>query len=90
MRILMMSCRETAQLLSESMDRDVTAFQRFTLRIHLLYCSNCSRFREQLLFLKEYGLYLRANLRKEKLALRIPLNPELRESIRDPLCLKRD
>jgi hypothetical protein len=47
------SCKEVSRLVSESLDRELSLRQRCLLRLHLLMCSLCSRFRRQLLFLRE-------------------------------------
>lgn len=79
--MLMMSCQKTSQLLSASMDHDITRFQRLSLRLHLLGCRSCARLQAQLLVLKEAGLQLRAQLRQDKSSLLNSLSPELRESL---------
>jgi hypothetical protein len=56
MRVIMFfmpSCKEVSCLVSESMDRDLPFRQRFSMRLHLLMCSLCSRFRRQIMFLRE-------------------------------------
>lgn len=45
------SCRDTVRLMSESLDRGLALGQRLAVRLHLLLCPMCSRFRRQLLFL---------------------------------------
>ncbi len=49
----MLTCKEVAQLLSDSLDRKLPLSQRVSLRIHLLMCKLCPRFREHILFLKK-------------------------------------
>ncbi len=49
----MLTCREAAQLLLDSLDGELPLRQRIALRIHLLMCKLCPRFRRQILFLKE-------------------------------------
>ena len=51
--LFMPSCQEVSRLVSESMDRDLPFRQRFSLRLHLLMCSLCSRFRRQIHFLRD-------------------------------------
>jgi len=51
--LFMPSCKEVSRLVSESMDRELPFRQRFSMRLHLLMCSLCSRFRRQLAFLRE-------------------------------------
>lgn len=45
----MLSCKEVARLLSESMDHELTLWQRMHLRLHLAMCKLCSGFRRDLL-----------------------------------------
>ncbi len=49
----MLSCKEVSQLVSESLDRKLSWQQRLAVRVHLLMCRFCSRFRRQMLFLRE-------------------------------------
>ena len=77
----LMSCRAAAQTLSAALEGDITRLQRLSLRIHLLYCRDCSRLREQLLFLRTASRLGREPLRQT-------LEPELRESIERALQLR--
>ena len=45
------SCKDTVRLVSRSLDDGLTLGQCPAVRVHLLGCSMCSRFRRQLLFL---------------------------------------
>ncbi len=49
---LNLSCREVAQLHSESLDRPLSRSERWAVGLHLVYCSACRRFRRQLRFLR--------------------------------------
>lgn len=86
--IWLMSCRAAAQKLSTALEGDITRLERLGLRIHLLSCRDCSRLREQLLFLRAAGSAWRAQLRQDAAALRQTLKPELRESIERALRLR--
>jgi hypothetical protein len=44
----MLNCKETTQLISQSLDRDLSWKERFSLKYHLLICKNCKRFGQQL------------------------------------------
>lgn len=48
----MLTCKETAQLASEALDRTLTLRERLALRLHLLRCDMCSRYARQLKFLQ--------------------------------------
>lgn len=44
----MMTCKEAAALMSQGMDRRLGMAERVALRVHLLICVACSRYRNQL------------------------------------------
>ena len=48
----MVSCKETAQLISESLDRPLSWHERVSVRLHTLLCDMCTRYARQLRFLK--------------------------------------
>lgn len=45
--LLGLSCREASRLISESLDRELTRRERWSLRIHTLLCTACQRFAQQ-------------------------------------------
>ena len=45
-RLLFMPCDGISGLVSESLDRDLTPVERVGVRLHLLYCSACRRYRK--------------------------------------------
>lgn len=51
----MLSCQEATKLLSESLDSPLPLVQRLRLSMHVLACSACRRFREQMLHLQGIG-----------------------------------
>jgi hypothetical protein len=48
----MLSCKEVSLLVSRSMDTSLTLRERLAVRLHLLYCRGCRRFRDQVQFLR--------------------------------------
>lgn len=44
----MLSCRETAELVSQGLDRPLGWGERLGLRLHLLLCAGCRRFERQI------------------------------------------
>ncbi len=48
----MLTCKEAAARVSQSMDRQLSLGERFGLRLHLLICTACTRFKRQAEFLR--------------------------------------
>ena len=42
------SCRKATRLVSDALERPLTRRERWSLRVHLLICSFCRRYRRQL------------------------------------------
>ena len=53
MKHWMFNCQKISHLVSESLDRKLPLYQRMGMRIHLMMCKFCSRYQEQLLFLRK-------------------------------------
>ncbi len=49
--MLILKCREVAQLASESLDRKLTLKEHIGLRFHLMMCKLCMRYVRQLKFM---------------------------------------
>ncbi len=77
----MLTCEETAQLVSESLDRTLRLRERFALRLHLLGCAMCSRYARQLKFLQRVC----ADGAEEQLTSPAELSDAARERIRNRL-----
>lgn len=50
--ILSLSCRESSRLLSDELDRTLSRTERIALRLHLVLCYRCRRFRRSLRVLR--------------------------------------
>jgi hypothetical protein len=46
----MLSCKETAELASQSLDTKLTLRQKMGLRLHLMMCKSCCNFTKRLKF----------------------------------------
>ncbi len=44
----MLSCKETARLISEGLDRDLSWRERISLRLHVIMCSVCRAYKRQI------------------------------------------
>jgi predicted anti-sigma-YlaC factor YlaD len=51
----MMTCKQAAELISQSLDADLRWWQRWRLSAHLRICSFCQRLRRQMTLLQEAG-----------------------------------
>ncbi len=79
----MYTCKEVTQMVSESLDRKLLLHQRMGIRFHLFMCKLCSRFRKQLLILREVVRLQDRYIEDSKHPL--TLNPDTRERIKHSL-----
>ena len=49
----MLNCKETAQLMSQALDRPLGWRERIALRLHLLICDGCRNAGKQLSFIRD-------------------------------------
>jgi hypothetical protein len=82
--ILTLSCDESSHLLSDSSDRRLNRVERLALRLHLVTCRNCRRFRRQLQLFREAIDRLVDGTVPESPAA-ASLSPEARRRIEDAL-----
>jgi len=80
------SCKKVTEIISESMEQKPTFRRRMEVRLHLLICKWCTRYRKQLLFIRNV-------LRRgpEKVGANAPggLSPEARERMKRALNQNR-
>lgn len=79
----MFNCKEVSRRISESMDHDISLYQRMLIRMHVLMCRYCARFRRQVLFLR--ALCRSRRLDESALDTSVNLPPDARERIRQAL-----
>jgi hypothetical protein len=79
---LMPSCKETAALISENMDRRLPWRKRFSIRIHVMMCSLCRRYEKQLRLLRE-GTHRYANPEENEVG--ESLSPAAKERLKSVL-----
>ena len=53
MSYLMFNCKKVTRLVSESLDRKLPIHQQTGIKVHLLMCKFCSRYQQQLMFLRK-------------------------------------
>lgn len=49
---MMLTCKQASQLISKSLDRELTWRERLAVRAHLLICKYCKRFSQQLIVMR--------------------------------------
>jgi hypothetical protein len=79
----MLNCKEVARLVSESLDREMPFGERIGIRVHLLMCKFCSRYRKQLLILKRATHFYAHHSEDIESSVALPL--EARERIKNSL-----
>lgn len=81
---MMLSCRDTTRLASESLDHRLTWWQRMQVAIHLMMCGPCRRARRLMQFLRDaFGRLSKEEFKQ--LSTEQSLAPEIRERIKDAL-----
>jgi hypothetical protein len=81
----MLSCKEVSHLVSESLDCKLPFWQRIQVRLHLLMCRFCSRFRKQTLFLRDAARHYPMAVEETETATSAGLSPETRDRIKRSL-----
>lgn len=44
----MLNCKETTRLISERLDRHISLWQHFNLRMHIMMCGACNAYKRQI------------------------------------------
>jgi len=82
---MMISCREAARLSSKSLDQPLLFWERVALRFHLAICKACTRYHDQVLFLRDLFTHLRDGPEALGLLPAASLSSEARARIRRAL-----
>jgi len=75
----MFNCRKVTRMVSDSLDHKLPLYQRFGIRIHLMMCKFCSRYRDQLLLMRKI---IGPKMDKKETDLSIKLSSKARERIK--------
>jgi len=81
----MLTCKGVSQLVSDSLERKLLLWQRVQVRMHLLMCRFCSRFRKQTLFLRDAARHYLMAVEETETATSAGLSPEARVRIKQSL-----
>ena len=49
----MLNCKEATRLISESQERELSLLEKMPLKFHVMMCSGCKNFSEQVPFLSQ-------------------------------------
>ena len=82
----MLSCKEVTRLISEAMDRKLPFGQRMAVRLHLFMCRFCSRYRRQMVWMRETMHHYLEEIEPSEPLLSASLSPEAREKIKQALA----
>lgn len=81
---MMLSCRDTTRLASESLDHRLTLWQRMQVAMHMMMCGPCRRARRLMQFLRD--AFGRLNTDDfQQLSMEQSLTPDVRERIKEAL-----
>jgi hypothetical protein len=80
MKYWMFNCRKVTRMVSDSLDHKLPLYQRFGIRIHLMMCKFCSRYRDQLLLMRK--IIGPKMMGKKETDLSIKLSSKARERIK--------
>jgi hypothetical protein len=81
---MMLSCRDTTRLASESLEHPLTWWQRMKIAMHMMMCGPCRRARRLMQFLRDAFRRLSKD-DSENLLTEQALAPEVRERIKEAL-----
>ena len=81
----MMSCKEVSRLLSESMERKLSFWQRMGLWLHLSMCKLCHGFAKNLRRLREAAMHYAQDIERDTADSDVALSNEARERIKRSL-----
>lgn len=78
--ILTLRCEQSTHIVSESLDRDLSAVEQWAVRLHYIGCWSCRRFGKQMRQLREA-----LRLHPERTSEDASLSPEAMQRIRDAI-----
>jgi hypothetical protein len=73
----MLNCKQTSQLVSQSLDRRLTWNERLAVRWHLIICKYCKRFSQQLQAMR-VGLKRMSNAIENDTNIQLPTDAKAR------------
>jgi hypothetical protein len=81
------TCQEATRLMSDSLDQKLSLRQRLQMKLHVLVCMWCERYRRQLLFLRQ-AMQQSSKYAERGIAPPPSLPPEARERLNRALSGK--
>ncbi|PPC92298.1 MAG: hypothetical protein CTY35_12930 [Methylotenera sp.] len=73
----MLTCKQASQLISQSLDHPLSWYELMQLRLHLMMCGACNRFKKQLNVLLIGLRKIRTNIENNS-AIQLPLDAKTR------------
>ena len=82
LRLLTCECREITRLVSAGFDRKLPLPHRWAVRLHLVYCTGCRRYKRQLRAIRRAARLVATECAQVGGAIEAALSPEARERIK--------
>jgi len=73
----MLTCKQASKLISQSLDRPLHWSERMQLKLHLLICGPCERFKQQLKLLRTSLQRIRSGIENDQ-SIQLPLDVKTR------------
>ena len=80
----MFHCKDVSRKVSETMDRKLPFHHRILIRVHLMMCKYCARFRQQLLLLRKASRIddLTGDARNQDLSLSVEARSRMKNALK--------
>ena len=85
-QVLTLSCAGSTQLVSASLEQELTRGERLAVRLHALCCRACRHFCRQILFFRDAAHRLKADSTRGEPFANVLLTPDARQHIRAALA----
>jgi predicted anti-sigma-YlaC factor YlaD len=82
----MLNCKEVSELVSRSLDEELPLGKRVGVRMHLLMCKFCTRYKKQMVLLRELARRYEEKSTEEMIPTLPSLQGEARKRIKDLLA----
>ncbi len=78
----MLNCKQTTEVVSKRLDRELSWLQRFNLKLHLIICKHCRNYAKHLSFLHAFSNKADEQIEKRDQVLSNESKERLQEAIK--------